>query len=153
MIKPNKVITISSIEQLGRWWPFLKEGLQYFKDELKWDIHPIDYYKVILNVIAGYEDDGIVMVLVSGTGQPYGYIVAINNSNAYSKRTVNVYAVFTNRKCPSAFAELSAETAQWAKSKNYEEVQACSPRVSGASIRWFKKHGFTNPFLVFTRPL
>jgi len=153
-MKPNKIITISSIEQFHRWWSFFKEGLEFFRKELRWEKTEIDYYKMLLNVVTADPSDGLVIILIGGTGQPYGYLVAVNNTNPFSKKSCNVYSLYTNNKCPSTFLELSTEAEQWARSYDYQEVQACSHRVNSGAIRWFqKKMKYTSKFMVFTKKL
>lgn len=126
----------------------------FFNDELKWHKSASDFFKFLLHVVHLPPKDGFVSVLVSGAGTPYGYIIVVNNTNLFSKRTMHVYALYTNNQCPSASVELIAEARQWGVANKYEEVQACSYRFGGAAIRLFtRKLGFTSRFIVFTRPV
>jgi len=154
MLKPNRVVTISNVDQVIRWWNLFKDGLDYCNNELKWKKEPGDFLKILLHIIALGPQDGFIAVLVSGGGQPYGFVVVVNNTNKFSKKTAHIYLMYSNSQCPSTVAELSAEAQAWSKNNNYEEVQACSYRFGGAALRWFqKKMGFTSKFIVFTKPL
>lgn len=137
-----------------RWWPFLREGLRVFQNDLKWDKTDEDYLKMLMFVLTAGDDCGGIFILVSGGGQPYGYLVCIENTAPFCPRSVNIYAIHTNNKCPSTVAELSAEAQQWAISKGFKEVYACSYRMSGAAIYWFeKKMKFRRKYMVFSKKL
>lgn len=153
-LRPNRFVFINDLDQLQRWWPFLREGMEYIVKETDWNQNAEDFFKFLLHVVSVAPDNGAVMVLVSGAGQPYGYTVLVNNTHRFSPKTINVYAIYSNRKCPSTMTELAAESLQWARSRGYKEAQACSYRTNGSAIRFFEKHmQFDRKFMVFTRTL
>lgn len=153
-MKGNQVISITSVDQVLRWWKFFEEGLNYFNKELKWGKSSADFFKVLLHVATAHPSLGLVVVLVSEHGDPYGYVIAADNTNAFSHKTANIYAVYTNKKCPSSFMELRVEAEQWARSNEYKEVSAVSYRINGASDRWFKKNlKYTKNFMVYVKEL
>lgn len=154
-MKPNRLIQISSVDHLLRWWNFFKEGLHFLNTEQKWGKTNEQFLEALLYIVSNGEENGFVSVLVSGAGQPYGFIVVANNTTRFSDaKTCNIYAIYTNQDCRSTVAELSAEAFQWAKTHSYKLAQACSHRVNGAAIRWFqKKMRFDRMFVVFTKEL
>lgn len=154
MTRPNRILTIGDLDQLIRWWKFLREGLDCINRETGWSKQAEDFLKFLMHVVDLSPDHGVILVLVSGAGIPYGYAVVVDNTNRSSQKTVNIYAVYTNKKCPSTLTELSAEAFQWAKSRGFREAQACSYRVTGASDRFFKRHfKFDRKFVVYQRTL
>lgn len=154
-MKPNRLIHISTVDRLLRWWSFFKEGLLFLNTDQRWGKTNEKFCEELMSIVASGDENGFVAVLVSGAGQPYGFIVVTNNTTRFSdEKSCVVYAIFTNQNCPSTVAELSAEAFQWAKTHDYKLAQACSKRVNGAAIRWFqKKMQFESMFMVFTRKL
>lgn len=132
----------------------MKEGLDFFRENIKWNKNPEDYFRALMHIMSLGEDRGLLLVLVSGGGTPLGYLAAVDTSSIFTGSQMTVYALYSNKKCSTTFVELCAEVEQWAKLKGFKEVVACSYRFSRAALRWFTgKLKFKREFIVFTKQI
>lgn len=154
-MQPNRILTIGSVPQLVRWWPFFREGLNTFRKEFDWDKTDEDFLKELLHIYAKGSEKSLMIVLVGGVSStPLGFLVATDISTEFSPRTALVYALYSSNKVPSIVQELRAEGEQWARNEGFTSVQAVSFRDTGASKRWFQKNmGFRSRFVVFSKAL
>lgn len=154
MMKANRIIQVSTVSQLVRWWDFFKEGLKFLNSDQKWRKSNEEFLEALLYIVSQGEENSFIGVLVSFAGQPYGFVVVTNNTTRFSKRSCNIFALYSNSKCPSTITELAAEVYQWARTHGYEEAQACSHRVNGSAIRWFQRNmKFDSMFMVFSKKI
>lgn len=153
-MQPNRLVLVTGVKAVLRWWPFILEGYKSIGVKGGLKMTPEGYLKIVMHICSLSPKKGRLAILVSGSGEPYGYVLALDITHKFSPKTVNLFAFYTNKKCPSTLLELSKDTEAWARECGYEVVQACSTRFGGGAIRWFHKNmGFNDKMIVFSRHL
>lgn len=148
-MKPNKVLVIQTIKQVLRWWTLFREGYAYNSKVLGRTTVADDFIKTMLRVVDQGEDRSFIAVLVSGGGDPYGFIAC----EAEGDRVV-IVEIFSNKKCPSTTIELVSEAQAWARQKNFNCLSVRSNRFNSTAIKFFTKQlGFQQEAIVFSKKL
>jgi hypothetical protein len=133
----NRVITIASFEQLQRWWSFLAEGLESLNNYAKWNNTSSNFFRAVNTVLANTPGSGLVLCLVNSGGTPLGFVVLASIHNVFEGSRGTIYALYSNKQCPNAFAELIAEAERWAVSQGLPTLTFPCQRFSQAATRWF----------------
>lgn len=143
-------------------WTFLLEGLEQVRADCPDNVPDVTneaFFKTLLK-LSTEPWLGYVIILKSKNGKPLGFMVMVDTTGMFQPKTLTVYIAYTNAKCPSTMAELRYEAEMWARSHEYEKVQALSyrvkpmPRLSGAVRRYFNRTlGLRERFVVFEKVL
>lgn len=149
----NRILTIDTVDRFLRWWPFLRTGLDYLYENVKWGLDDDTFFKALLNAATRGPKLGVLLVLVNSGGQPLGYSAIVDGTNLFEGHHAKIIALFSNQLCKTAFTELVAEMEQWAKQLNFSEVYFNSYRFSSAAQRWFRKIGFNRDHVVYIKRL
>jgi len=149
-VKPNRAIVIHTIKQVIRWWPLFSEGYAY-NSKVLGRVEPTeDFLKILLHVVDKGEEKSFIAVLVSGTGDPYGFIVCSESSD----RRLSIVELFSNKKCPSTTLELVSEAQAWGRSQGFKTLTIKSTRFSHSASRFFKKQlGFDSEAIILSKKI
>lgn len=154
--QPFKVKLLRTLEDVQEYGPFLTEGWQALKDpsRARCDIDLWDFFQRVVYIACGPKEAGAVIVFLSKNNKPLGFMVLQDNSESLSRRTVLIYAGYSNGRYAGA-PEASIEYVEkWAREQGYHEVQAQSRRINGAAMRLFKrKLGFSPVSMTFRKAL
>lgn len=147
----NKFVYITDLEPLLEAWPFLLEGLGTLNDPQggRGNIEPERFFKILLRVALGDPEEGAVVVLTSKNDKPLGYIVFLNNTTPFDKKTLLVYAIYSNNKMAGTAKVLSVEMKRWARQHGFAKATAASFRLTGSAVRWFRRLGFQRKCIGF----
>lgn len=152
----NRFIDIDDIEKVTTYWPFLVSGLAELNktctngDSVSEDA----FFKIVLSVVSRGKKNGRVTVLLNKNDNPLAYGIIFDNTEPFCKRSAVVYAVYSNKQCPTAVEELQAEAEQWATSMGFFELHAVSRRMNGSTIHLFERvWGFKRVAIVFKKEL
>lgn len=137
-------------------WEFFLEGLSQLNNPqgARGDVNHEAFLKLTLAVADKGLDFGLVALLTSCNDKPLGFGIMYENTEPFCERSAIVYAVYSNKKCPTATSELLAHGEEWARKHGIKHLHACSRSFSGARFRLFEKHWhFRRTCVVFTKPL
>ena len=152
MANGNYIQKIDTFDSFQQNWPFLLEGLAVLRSSIGGnmpDMTEDEFFKMLL-MMALEPERGIIMMLCSKNGKPLGYIAIHDITNWYAPKRANVYAIYSNSKCPSTLTELAFEGRKWGKEQGFKYVQACSFRFTGAAQRLFeRKLGLHQRYIVY----
>lgn len=151
--QPTRIVSLTNVDQIMRWWSFFSEGLAYMNRETKWGEEPLDFFKVLMHAIKVGGQKALILLHIGSDAVPLGYLIAVDNSAVFGPKSALIYAVYSNKQCPSTFMELVAETTAWAKTNEYRKVQACSYRLNRTSVKLFQRYLPSRKFMVFTKDL
>lgn len=137
-------------------WAFFLEGLVELNNPqgARGDVHSEAFLKIALTIVDKGLDFGLVAMLTSVNGKPLGFGMAYDNTEPFCQRSAIVYAVYSNKKCPSTTKELLYHAEIWATNNGFKNLHACSRRFSGAGFRLFESiWGFRRVCIVFNKDL
>jgi len=124
-------------------WPFFLEGLGRLNDIVTTKSDAVDagtLLRFLLDCVVGRPTESAIYIVSSKNGKPLSYIIAADNSDTYHKtKSLLVYAIYSNKKSKTASRIAFDTVERWAKMSGYEEIQAYSPRASGAFLRFVKR--------------
>jgi hypothetical protein len=124
------------------------------------DVTPDQFFKTLARV-AFDSELGWIGILTSESGKYLGFGVMVDVTEMYQLKTLCIYIVYSNAKCPSTILEVRHEALQWAKQHGFERIRAVSfrirpnpTRISGAVKRYFSKTlGLRERCVVFEAPI
>lgn len=149
-----EVQRLETVNEVMTAWPFLVEGLAKLNELFKQPKHisESEYLRVVLQVIDHGKPNGIVGIAYEN-GKPAAYGIIFNNSIDFKPKSAVVYAAYTVSK-KEAILTLLRSAELWGKKYDYAELQAFSPRFTGASFNLFeKRYGFRRQLVLFTKGL
>lgn len=124
-------------------WAFFKEGLSRLNDigtSRNRDVSPETLLRVLMDCVIEKQDSALVYIVRSKNGKPLSYIIGFDNTNPYhNDKTFLVYAIYSNRKSKTASRVAFNAVEKWARNEGYNEIQAFSPRTSGAFFRLVRR--------------
>jgi len=151
-----KVLCINDVESLIKEIDFVIEGYHQLMKlgPNKFYISLKDYLQLLFKTVTKDPTDGCVMVVKSKNDKPLGYFVLFNNTAPGCPSSCVIYAGYsTNRYIGLAEDGMTLAEA-WARRNGYKQIQALSPRMAGAAMRFFKrKLGFTPMSIIFKKDL
>ena len=156
MNSTNIFTWLKSLSEIQTHWDFFLEGLTNLNDPhgARGDLTPVQFFQMLLYAVEKHPHHGGVGLLTSKNGKPLGYGVVLDNTEPFCRKSVVVYAVYSNGKCATTTVELLANAERWAREHGFAEMQACSRRINGAAIRLFeKKWKFRRICLVFHKEI
>jgi len=137
----NQIIHVNTLEKFHEHWNFLEEGYAVLVNPKAGGFVKLtrkDYQRMLL--CAAVDDaTGGVLVLASKRGVPLGFVCILNDSNFVHPQRAEMFAVYSNEKCPSTFEELSYEAQRWARRRNYTELTFNIHRITGAARTFVEK--------------
>lgn len=149
----TRIVTVRNIDQVLRWWGFFNQGLELINRETGWGERTDDFFRVLCHALKLGTSKSQILIQLGKDGTPLGYLIAVDNSTPYGLKSALIYAVYSNKLCPSTFMELVAEVTQWAKFEGYKQVQACSYRLNRTSVKLFSRYLNDKKFMVFSKIL
>lgn len=155
-INGNKLCLIESVEQLLGFWKFFQEGLESLNDTIgtREKVTSDSFFKLLIHVISKNPGFGIIGVLTSKNDKPLGFGVAFNDTDIGLTKSAVVYAVYSNKRCPTTVKELQDIAETWARENGFHKLHACSRRLNGSVMRLFeKKWGFHRTAIIFEKDL
>lgn len=143
-------------------WKFLLEGLEKVRQACPENIPDVtndEYFKTLLT-LATQPELGKILILTNCDGKPLGFIVLIDITGMFQRKTLNVYIAYSNNKCHSTMKELVFESETWARKNKFKKVQALSYRaktiihMNGTVRRHFRQAlGLNERCVVFEKEL
>jgi hypothetical protein len=120
------------------------------RGDVPWD----EYLKRLMRVVDNGPKWGVVLIFESKNQKPLGYTVLQDDTQFPQKRTLLIYAAYSNNKDPHISRAAMAYHEMWARRMGYVELHAQSRRLNGAAMRLFRRRlGFTPACVVFTKTL
>lgn len=152
-----KVQRLRHVNDVLAFWGFFVEGLTALNRITRKDknIETDVFLRVIMDTVSGDESEGAVWVFTSKNDKPLFFCIVFNNTSKYHKtKSLLTYAVYSNEKSATILRFSLAYTKDWARKNGYKELQAFSPRFSGAGYYLFEKVlGFKRFLVHFTQEL
>lgn len=140
-----KLVQLMGAEDFTQWVEFLYEGWQSLASHNRIGMTAEAFYKQVLKVVCGPPGDGAVFVVTSKNDKPLSFFVLIDNSESFEKESVVIYAGYSNGKSADV-TTYGVEVAKiWARENGFQQLQACTRRLNGASARFFRKKLGFNP--------
>jgi hypothetical protein len=147
---------MDSVDKVISNWPFFVEGL----GELNQIVEPVHEVnsETLLKVLCdttNCANDGYTIIVRNPKGEPLQFVISFNNTTGYhTKRSLLVYATYSNRKDRGVHKFVIDWMCKWAKEQGYNELHAFSSRINGSGFRLFEKYfGFQRRMILFTRSL
>ncbi len=152
-ITPKVLRGVEAVYEHGA---FFTQGWQSLCDpsRARCDIDLIDFFQRLIGIACGPVDRGAVMLFMSKNDKPLGFMVLQENSESRNRRSLLIYAGYSNGKCVKGPERCIKLVEDWARTHGFDEVQAQSRRINGAAMRLFKrKLGFQPLSIVFKKML
>jgi hypothetical protein len=96
-----------------------------------------ELFKTLLH-LAVYPENGFLGCLYNKNGGFLGYVAAISTSIAFRPSALQMFAIYSNEKCPSTPKELIYELKEWARKHGFSKLHATMFRKSGTARNFFK---------------
>ena len=131
-----------SVKGVIEYVDFFNEGwaaltsMERGRGDLNWD----EFFKLVLHAASHPEGEAIVVLHASKNMKPLGFSIAFNGSEPFSsiKRLI-YYCGYSNGKYPHGPVEAVAYVENWARKHGYNQVQLLTRRISGASVRFYRR--------------
>lgn len=137
------------------WLEFFREGWENIvKPECARDIATYEsFMKMLFHVASLPEDEGAVVLFTSKNLKPLGFYILCDNTERFAeKRSLLIYAGYSNGKYAGAARESIEYIERWAKEHGYSDLQAHTRRMTGAAVRLYeRKLGFEMMSWVFRK--
>jgi hypothetical protein len=153
--QPFLVRHLRTVEEILEASEFLHEGYLSLCDPARarlfvsWE----EYFQRVMHTAIS-PAAGTVVLFSSKNDKSLGYMVLIEDSESRHRRTVMIYAGYSNGRFAAASEASMAYVQRWAKAQGFVELHANSYRINGAAMRLFrKKLGFTPLSVVFKKDL
>lgn len=150
----NYVETIRDTEKFLEMWPMLIEGLEAMNTRSNMNENVDRYLKQMLCMMASWPD-GAIAVLYSKNDKPLGFTAIFNATPAFlTRRTLYVYALYSNGKYISTSRELLDWGKRAAKQLGYEVMCMETGNLNGGAVQFFtRKLGFTAKKVLFSQEI
>lgn len=149
----TRIVNLHTVDQVIRWWDFFATGLEFMNRETKWGESADNFFRVLMHALKAGESKAQILLHLAADATPLGFLVMVDNTPPFGRRSALIYAVFSNKKCPSSFMELVAEARAWAVTNDFRVVQACSYRLNRTSVKLYQRYLPGRKFMVFTTEL
>jgi hypothetical protein len=147
---------VSTVEDVLRNWPLFHEGWLALRrpDGARAQMSACEFLQKLLHISSLPEGEGAIIIFKSKNGKPLGFTVVVNDSETLSRRTLLIYAAYSNGKYVDGPREHQYVVELWALQHNYIELHAQSPRMNGSAQRFFeRKLGFHPACIVYKKVL
>ena len=146
----DRIEIVKTLDRVIELWPFFLEALGSLTERAREKTTPVQMMGILMRVATGRPQKGVLMVLVSKNGKPFGFVAAKDNSNCTDQKSLMVLFAYINEKCPDKICTLQEGLDAWARLNGYFEIQAISPKFY--SHKFFEQRlGFRRAFVGYRK--
>lgn len=142
---------VTELNRVLELWPFFFSSLQVLARRTNDDTTPEKMMAELMRIVSKYPHNGVVLVRLSKSGKPFGFVAARDNSTEDLAELLVSFA-YIDERCPEKIKELQESFELWAKIQGYESLLALSPKMM--SHKFFENRlGFRRAFLGYRKTL
>jgi len=144
----NNVVVINTLQKFTEHWDFLEEGFAVLTAPKAGGFTTLsrkDYQRLLLCSAIGGDTQGVILMLTSKKGYKLGFVSLLDDSNFLHPNRLEIFCIYSNGKCPSAYEELSFEAQSWARRRGFGELTFNIHRNTGCAREFAKNKLHLDP--------